>query len=82
MLNVEYKDEFLKFIGKIKHQEMKVKTKKQIEKIVENPEIGKPMQYGRKGTREIYISPYRLAYAYYPDDERLIFLAIYHKDEQ
>ena len=82
MLVVDYKKEFLKIISKIKNQADKDKVKKQIEKILENPEIGKPMMYGRKGTREVYIAPFRLAYSYLPSENKIIFLEIYHKDEQ
>ena len=82
MLDIEYKKEFLKFISKIKHNQLKEKIKKQVEKIVEDPEIGKPMRFNRKGSRELYISSYRLAYAYLPEENKLIFLGIYHKDEQ
>ncbi|MBI1969841.1 type II toxin-antitoxin system RelE/ParE family toxin [Candidatus Woesearchaeota archaeon] len=82
MLTIDYEEDFLKVISKIKHQEVKEKIKKQIEKIIDNPEIGKPMRYNRKGTREVYIAPYRLAYAYIPSEHKLIFLEIYHKDEQ
>ncbi len=40
------------------------KVKKKIQKIITNPEVGKPMRYGRKGTRELYIKPFRLSYFY------------------
>ena len=43
---------------------------------------GKPMKYNRKNTRELYISPYRIAYAYISSENKLIFLDLYHKDEQ
>ena len=82
MLNIDYKKGFLKIISKTKNQSDKAKIKKQIEKILENPEIGKPMMYGRKGTREVYVTPYRLAYSYNPSENKIIFLDIYHKDEQ
>lgn len=82
MLEIEYKPEFLKKIEKIKDALSKEKVKKQVAKIIERPEIGKPMRYDRKGTREVYISPYRLAYAYIKSENKIIFLEIYHKDEQ
>ena len=82
MLNIEYKKGFLKIISKIKNQADKEKIKKHVEKILENPEIGKPMMYGRKGTREVYVAPYRLAYSYNPSENSIVFLDIYHKDEQ
>ena len=37
------------------------KLKKQILKILENPEVGKPLRYMR-GERTIYIKPFRLIY--------------------
>lgn len=79
---INYKKNFFKRIGKIKNEAIKEKVKKQIEKILENPEVGKPMMYNRKGTREVYIAPFRLAYAYIPSQNKIIFLDIYHKDEQ
>lgn len=82
MLAVGYKEGFLKIISKIRNEANKTKIKKQVEKILENPEIGKPMRYGRKGTREVYTAPYRLAYSYSPSENKIIFLDIYHKDEQ
>ncbi|MBI2549034.1 hypothetical protein HYW21_06825 [Candidatus Woesearchaeota archaeon] len=35
-----------------------------------------------KGTRELYVKPYRLAYAYLPQQEKIIFIDLYHKDKQ
>ncbi|MFH1917110.1 MAG: type II toxin-antitoxin system RelE/ParE family toxin [Nanoarchaeota archaeon] len=82
MLTIEYKDEFLKRIAKIKDASLKEKVKKHVQKIADNPEIGKPMRYSRKGTREVYTPPFRLAYAYLPATNKIIFLDLYHKDEQ
>ena len=82
MLEVGYSDDLLKIITKFKDASLKEKIKKQIKKIVEQPEIGKPMRYARKGTRELYIGSYRLAYAYIKDKNKLIFLDLYHKNEQ
>lgn len=82
MLAIEHRESFLKKLSKIKHQAIKEQIKKQVEKIIENPEIGKPMMYSRKGTRELYVRPYRLAYAYFGNEEKLIFIDLYHKDEQ
>jgi len=82
MLGIEYKKDFLKFISKIRNQAVKEQVKKQVEKIIDNPEIGKPMRHARKGTREVYVTPYRLAYAYSKTEGTIIFLDIYHKDEQ
>lgn len=79
---IAYKKDFLKTISKIKDTVFKEKIKKQIEKIIENPAVGKPMRYERKDTREVYVMHYRLAYSYDAIEDKLIFLEIYHKDEQ
>lgn len=82
MLTVDYKDDFLRTIAKIKDHTFKERVKKQVEKILDNPEVGKPMRYSRKGTREVYVQPYRLSYAYLKAEDKIIFLDIYHKDLQ
>jgi len=51
-------------------------------KIIKNPEIGKPMRYDRRGTRELYVKPFRLSYAYDKENDILYFVNIYHKEEQ
>src|SRR3989344_3447151 len=48
----------------------------------ENPEIGKPMMHARKGTRELYVAPFRLSYAYFKEESKIVFLDFYHKDGQ
>ena len=40
------------------------------------------MRYGRKGTRELYASPFRISYFYIKGENKIIFSDIYHKDEQ
>jgi mRNA-degrading endonuclease RelE of RelBE toxin-antitoxin system len=82
MVIVCYDKKFSKTITKIKDNTLKLKLKKQIIKIVENPKIGKPMKHSRKGTRELYITPFRLAYAFIENENKLIFLDLYHKDKQ
>jgi mRNA-degrading endonuclease RelE of RelBE toxin-antitoxin system len=82
MLTVEYKNDFLKRISKINDTQKKEQIKKHIIKIIGQPEIGKPMRFSRKGSRELYVGAYRLAYAYLKNENKLIFLDFYHKDEQ
>lgn len=40
------------------------------------------MKHNRKGTREVYISPFRLSYVYDEQNDTLLFLDVYHKDKQ
>jgi mRNA-degrading endonuclease RelE of RelBE toxin-antitoxin system len=81
MVNIDYDPEFLKIISKLDGS-IKEKVKKQIARIIENPEIGKPMRYVRKDSREVYISPFRLSYAYLKHEDKIVFLDLYYKDKQ
>jgi mRNA-degrading endonuclease RelE of RelBE toxin-antitoxin system len=72
---------FKKTFSKIKDSGVKAKLVKLFIKLKDNPEIGMPMRYDRKGTKEVYIPPYRLSYAYLKDEEKIIFLDLYRKDD-
>ena len=80
MVEVIFDLDFKKDFKKIKNRDIKDKIIKQISKIRDNPKIGKPMMYNRKGTRELYIVPYRLSYKY--EGSTVYILALYHKDSQ
>ena len=82
MVNVDYGPNFSKLFYKLKDKSLKERIKKQITKIIDNPKIGKPMMYNRKGTREVYVSSFRLSYIYIKEEDKVIFLDLYHKDEQ
>ncbi len=82
MVIICYDEHFQKTFSKIKDNNLKEKIIKQIQKLKENPEIGKPMRYSRKGTRELYVSPFRLSYAYIKNEDKIVLLDLYHKDEQ
>ena len=82
MVTVGYDPSFEKKVQKIKDRLLKLKVKKKILKIIDSPEIGKPLRYSRKGTREVYIPTFRLSYLYLKNEEKLIFLDLYHKNKQ
>lgn len=82
MVTVEFDPVFQKLFSKIKDPVLKEKIIKQVAKLKEHPELGKPMQYTRKGTRELYISPFRLSYLYFKEQHKIILLDLYHKDQQ
>ena len=82
MVNVDFDESFKRNIYKIKDNLIKNRIEKLILKIRENPEIGKPMKFSRKGTRELYIKPFRLSYEYIKEENKIILLDLYHKDEQ
>ena len=82
MVNVIFDENLQRTIYKIKDQEVQKSIKNKIKKIIENPEIGKPMRNVRKGTREVYSGSFRLSYAYHKEKDTIEFLDFYHKDEQ
>jgi len=82
MVNVIFDEHFQRTISKIKDAEVQKSIKSKIKKIIENPEIGKPMRNVRKGTREVYSGSFRLSYDYHKEKDTLEFLDFYHKDEQ
>ena len=82
MVNIFFTSEFKNIFSKLKDKLLKERIIKQLEKIKEDPEIGKPMRNIRKGTREMYIGSFRLSYEYLKDRNIVYILDIYHKDEQ
>ena len=82
MVRVDFDEHFKRAISKIKDASIKERIEKLIFKIKNNPEIGKPMKHNRKGTRELYLPPFRLSYAYDKTNNVIIILNFYHKDEQ
>ena len=80
-LIVEYEPDFQKNFSRL-DKGIKIKVEKALIRIITNPEIGKPIRYARKGTREVYIPPFRLSYTYIPNENKIIILALYHKDKQ
>ena len=82
MVTVEIHPNFARIIRKIRDNSLKERVKKQIQKIIADPEIGKPMKYARKSTRELYVAPFRLSYLYVKEEDKVLLLDLYHKDKQ
>jgi addiction module RelE/StbE family toxin len=82
MVRVNFDEQFKRTVSKIKDASVWERIEKLLIKIKDNPEIGKPMKHNRKGTRELYLPPYRLSYAYNKTEDIIVILDFYHKDEQ
>jgi len=54
---------FERELRKLRDKTVKHRVKEQIEKILDNPETGKPLRFGLKGERSIHVPPCRLIYA-------------------
>jgi addiction module RelE/StbE family toxin len=64
---------------KIRDRAIQDKLEKQIRKIHENPDLGKPLRYALKGEWSIYVKPYRLIYKV--EGDKLILLRFEHRKE-
>ena len=82
MVKITFTEEFKTIFSNIQDGLLKEKIRKQMEKIKTNPEAGKPMRYDRKGTRELYVSPFRLSYQYLKAQNHVYILDLYHKKKQ
>lgn len=76
MVRVTYTEKFEKEIKKADNS-IKEKAVKQIKKIIENPQAGKPLRYNLKGERTVYVKPYRIIYAFF--DNEIQFLRFEHR---
>jgi mRNA-degrading endonuclease RelE of RelBE toxin-antitoxin system len=61
-MEIIFSDDFKKEFGKIKDKETRLKIIKQIKKLFENPELGKPLKYELKNHRSLRIHPFRIIY--------------------
>ena len=82
MVKIYFDKKFTIIFSKIKDGLLRMKIKKQIKNVSENPNAGKPMRYDRKGTRELYIKFFRISYIYSSNKDKIIFLDLYHKEQQ
>ncbi len=74
---IVYTQKFEHDVRRLRERLLKERLTKQIRKIAENPEAGKPLRYGLKGEWTVRIPPFRLVYAVQGD--RLILLRFEHR---
>ncbi len=76
MVRTIYTEKFEKDVKKV-DSFIKQKLIKQVKKIIDNSEIGKPLKYDLKGERTIYVKHYRIIYTF--REGVLIFLRFEHR---
>jgi addiction module RelE/StbE family toxin len=76
MVDVIFTEKFEKEFKKA-DTSVKEKAKKQINKIIEDPETGKPLRYDLKGERTVYVKPFRIIYSYF--ENTIHFLRFEHR---
>jgi addiction module RelE/StbE family toxin len=72
-------DKFERDVRRIKDKGLKEKLEKQLEKVADDPNVGKPLRYGLKGEWSIYVKPYRLIYKV--EGDKLVLLRFEHRKE-
>ena len=77
-MQIAYTHEFRRGIKKVRDKAMQKKVKKIIEKIIDNPDVGKPLRYELAGLRSVRVPPFRILYELSGD--RLIFHTFEHRD--
>jgi len=61
----------------VKDAGLRERVRKQLIKILENPEVGKPLRYGLRGERTVSVKPWRPIYSVAGD--RLVLLRFEHR---
>jgi mRNA-degrading endonuclease RelE of RelBE toxin-antitoxin system len=82
MVEIRFDKKFTVIFSKLRDRLLREKIIKQVKKISENPKVSKPMKHTRRGTRELYIKPFRLSYSYLEDEKIVYILDLYHKKNQ
>ena len=77
-MRIIYTHEFRRDIRKVRDKAMQDKIKKIIEKIIDNPYLGKPLKYELEGLRSVRVPPFRILYEHTGDC--LILHTFEHRD--
>ena len=61
-IKVLYTEEFKNDIRKVKDKMIQVRIKKLVQRLKDNPEIGKPLKYELSRFRSVRLPPFRIIY--------------------
>jgi len=78
-MEIIFSEEFTKEFRKIKDKETRLRIIKQIRKLAEKPESGKPLRYELKDHRSVRVSPYRIIYRL--DQNRIVVNCFDHRKD-
>ena len=78
-MDIIFSDEFRKDYKKIKDKSTQLKIIKQLKKLSENPELGKPLKYNLKNHRSVRVTPYRIIYRL--EKDRIIINCFDHRKD-
>jgi mRNA-degrading endonuclease RelE of RelBE toxin-antitoxin system len=75
---VEYTDEFARSIRSVRDAKVQDRIRKMVDRLIADPECGRPLRYGLQGKRSLRLPPFRIIYEI--DGERLILHAFENRD--
>ncbi len=78
-MQIIFSDEFKKDYKKIRDKQTRLNIIKQIKKLENLPECGKPLQYELKGHRTLKIPPFRIIYKI--EKDKVIINCFDHRKE-
>lgn len=78
-MEIIFSDEFKKEFKKIKDKTTRLKIIKQLRKLSESPETGKPLKYDLKNHRSIRVSPFRIIYRF--EEEKIVINCFDHRKD-
>ena len=78
-MEIIFSDEFKKDFQKIKDKITRLRIIKQLKKIAETPDTGKPLKYDLKNYRSVRIAPFRIIYRI--EQDRIIINCFDHRKD-
>ena len=76
-MKVIYTDRFKRDLQKIKDNNVRERVIKLVQKLIDNPNIGKPLKYDLVGLRSVRVSPFRIVYEM--KDDTLVLHKFQHR---
>ena len=78
-MEIIFSEEFKKEFKKIKEKALRMKIIKQIKKLKDNPETGKPLRYTLRNHRCLRVPPFRIIYRI--EKQRIIINCFDHRNQ-
>ncbi len=78
-MEILFSEEFKKEFKKIRDKNIRIRIIKQLNKIEEMPEVGKPLKYEWKNHRSLRIPPFRIIYRL--DKNKIIIICFDHRKD-
>ena len=78
-MEIIFSDEFRKDFKRIKDKATRLKIIKQLKKLSNQPDVGKPLRYNLKNHRSVRIPPFRIIYRI--EEDKIIINCFDHRKD-